>query len=158
MHVPNTAPTLATLPVADAQFVTLKTHGSWRVEHEHEAHDRCGPKGVTRQLDYTVTARGAPASLDDQGFLLDWQEVRRYFVETFSSVGHFPSCEQIAIRAVRDIAAMLHGRCAGIEVTVGFHGGAAELTAQWSAPEGWWQYVAEADRYATDHEYRTRKR
>lgn len=147
MHVPNTAPLVATMPIADAQSVTMTTKGSFHVEHESEAHDRCGPKGVTRQLDYTVTVTGAPASLDVQGFLIDWQDVRRYFAETYSRVGHFPSCEQIAIHAVRDIAAMLPGRCGGVTATVGFHGGAAELTAVWRAPDGWWQYGVEMMRY-----------
>lgn len=148
-HVPNTMPVVAALPVADAQTVTLDTHGSWRVEHESDGHDRCGPKGVTRELDYRVKVSGAPALLDDQGFLIDWQDIRRYFIQKFTRLGHFPSCEQIAVHAVRDIATdMLKGRCSAVEVTIGFHGGAAELTAKWEAPPGWWQYAEEQARIA----------
>ena len=146
MHVPNTAPLLATMPVADAQSLRMTTRGSFRVRHERDATDRCGPKGATRQLDYTVTVVGIPALLDENGFLLDWQTIRNYFPKTFSSVGHFPSCEQLAVRAVRDIAALMPGRLSSVSVTVGFHGGPAEMTATWDAPDGWWQCVVETER------------
>lgn len=146
-RIPNTFPTPAVVPTADAQSVTLDTHGSWHVEHESDGHDRCGPKDATRVLDYRVKVSGAPALLDDQGFLIDWQDIRRYFVTNYTNLGHFPSCEQIAVHAVRDIATgMLRGRCSAVEVTIGFHGGAADLTARWDAPPGWWQYAEEQQR------------
>lgn len=134
---------VATTPTPDPQSLTMTVRGGFHVEHEAEAHDRCGPKGATRVLDYSVRVTGAPAFLDAQGFLIDWQAVRRYFPATFGKVGHFPSCEEIACRAVADIANLLPGRLAAVEVTVGFHGGPADMTARWEAPPGWWQSTAE---------------
>ena len=148
MHVPKTAPLPAQMPTADAQSLRMTVKGSFHVEHESEAHQRCGPKGATRQLDYSVTVVGIPALLDADGFLIDWQAIRHYFPATFTNVGHFPSCEQIAVRAVRDIAALMPGRLSAVSVTTGFHGGPAEMTAEWYAPDGWWQCAVETERWA----------
>jgi hypothetical protein len=148
-HFPKTAPLAATVLAAHAQTLTMTVRGSFHVQHEAEAHDRCGPKGATRQLDWTVSVTSAPAMLDDEGFLLDWQVVRNYFPKTFARVGHFPSCEQIAVRAVHDIAALCPGRVSEVTATVGFHGGPADMEAKWTAPAGWWQALAEAEKYGT---------
>jgi hypothetical protein len=151
MHTPKTAPVLAVMPIADAQMLRMATKGSFHVDHEADAQDRCGPKGATRQMDYTVTVESMPAMLDDQGFLIDWQAIRRYFPAEFTKVSHFPSCEQIAVKAVRDIANMLPGKLGSVTVTVGFHGGPAEMTAIWNAPAGWFQCVVETERYSHEH-------
>lgn len=145
---PKTAPVAALLPVADAQNLKLVVRGNFHVHHEHDADDRCGPKGATRQMDYTVTVKSIPALLDEQGFMIDWQDVRNYFNRTYATVGHFPSCEQIACQAVRDIGNLLPGKLSYVSVTVGFHGGPAEMTAEWQAPEGWYQCLLEQEHYA----------
>jgi hypothetical protein len=119
--------------VIDPQEVELNTTGTFTVESANDETCRCGPIGTTRTISYRVLVISCPADLDSRGFMVDWQDIDRYFADTFRHLDKFPSCELIAIQAVRDIVSLVGAdRCSAVTVIVGTGAIPAGMTARWS--------------------------
>lgn len=110
----------------------METTGRFDVVSAGDISARCGLLGSAMSIAFKVVIASSPAHLDDNGFIIDWQEIHEYFADTYREVAVFPSCERIACRACTDIAAMLGEKCNSIEVTIGSGKHAAGMKARWS--------------------------
>jgi hypothetical protein len=117
-----------------AQALVMETTGEFTVTRWRAASSRCGLAGSPTTFAFRVRMCGGPHSLDDDGFLVDWQDIHTYFRTRFSRVGRFPSCEQIALRACSDLSKRYGGRCHRIRVRVAPPGAPAGMTAHWHRP------------------------
>lgn len=120
----------------NAAFATLKLerNGFIDVVATGDASRKCGPPGANR-LSYRVFVECPDDSLDQDGFLIDHNDLGKYFDEVWSKLIDFPSCERIAAKACRDIHDLMierGSRPCGIEVTVAAFGQAG-ITATWPA-------------------------
>jgi len=96
--------------------------------------NQCGSVGE-RRIRYHVAIVGNPSNLNPKGFVLDNNEVQRYFDEKYSKVeGDLPSCELMAMEACEDLASR-SGCPVRVEVTVGGNPEAG-LTAFWTPENG----------------------
>lgn len=125
----------APVVVIEPDEIELNTVGTFTVESANDETCRCGPIGTTRTISYRVLVVSCPADLDPRGFMVDWQDIDRYFTDTFRHLDKFPSCELIAIQAVRDIVSLVGPeRCSAVTVIVGTGAIPAGMTARWSRP------------------------
>lgn len=111
---------------------TLSRHGSFAVESPRRD-SQCGNIG-TDVLTYRVTVRGVEADLNASGWLLDNNDVPRYFQSRWHSVDVFPSCERLARTACLDLADLIRsngGNAAYIAVSVSGIPG-SEITCEWT--------------------------
>lgn len=92
---------------------------------------RCGPVGSPRNLAYKVVIHSSPEFLDEQGFIVDWQDVKMWFETAFTARLVFPSCERIACEACTYIVGLLHGRVHRVEVTIGSGATPAGMKSIW---------------------------
>lgn len=116
------------------QTIELETTGHFVVEAAVDESSRCGTLGSPRRIAYKVVITSAPEHLDANGFIIDWQEIRNYFVETYRNVTVFPSCERIACQACTDIVERLGACCLALDVTIGSGERPAGMTARWVGP------------------------
>lgn len=85
-----------------ALAITLKRTGVFSV-HAEDYSGQCGRLGQT-VVRYNVIVRGN--KLNPQGWLLDNTDIPSYFETTFRNVQRFPSCEEMAQTACKDLCAM----------------------------------------------------
>lgn len=121
------------------QELELETTGRFEVTVIPGADEscRCGLPGSPRNLAYKVLIVSHPEFLDENGFIIDWQVVRDWFLTAFTSQQVFPSCERIACMACTHIARLLDGRVSRIEVTIGSGVSAAGMKAVWYRPRNY---------------------
>jgi hypothetical protein len=128
----------------EPQVLELETTGTFVIERAGDENGRCGLTGSPRILAFKVVVASHPSFLNEQGFIIDWQEIHDYFADTFREVAVFPSCERIACQACTDIGTRLGHRCLGLEVTIGSGPTAAGMTAVWRRPRGFtliWRHL-----------------
>lgn len=112
--------------------LTLQRQGTFSVGECGDDTTQCGMRG-TRRLNYHVSITSTEKQLDEHGFIIDNNEVQRYFDEKFYRLDRFLSCEAIACQATQDLRTLVgRRRCTSVTVTIapGEHAG---LTAEWSA-------------------------
>lgn len=125
-----------TMTTAAAPFATLRLerNGDWIVTASGDRSRKCGPP-AENHMAYRVFVECPDDALDADGFVIDHNEIQAYFERTFGHVVDFPSCERIAVKAIRDLHELMVSRGSrpcGIEVTVAAFG-AAGITAHWPA-------------------------
>jgi len=106
--------------------MTLERNGSFMVNDKAEDHAQCGFRRGDRQVFFEVVIESDSACLDENGFILDNNEVQHYFDRTYSDVEVFQSCESIAIRAIDDLREIMgYDRVFSIRCTIkpGTHAG-----------------------------------
>lgn len=119
--------------------VSLNREGSFHVNCVGDDSTQCGIRGSTRTLFYKVFIRGREDCLTPEGFIIDNNDVQKYFEETYQhcDVETFPSCETMACRAVRSFHGMFgQGQLANVKVNhirVSISGNpqAVNPTAEW---------------------------
>lgn len=113
--------------------LTLTRKGSFTVGECHDDTTQCGMRG-SRNLHYSVAITSTERQLDSQGFIIDNNEIQRYFDEQYRKVARFLSCEEIACAACEGLKKLVGSRrCRSIAVTIAPYGTPAGLTAEWSA-------------------------
>lgn len=113
--------------------LTLARRGIFRVGECGDDTTQCGLRG-TRRLNYHVSITSTEKQLDRNGFIIDNNEIERYFYEKFARVDRFLSCEEIACQATMDLRKLVGARrCTAVRVTIAPDGIPAGLTAEWSA-------------------------
>lgn len=114
------------------QEIEMELTGLFAIERVGDESKRCGLLGSPRTLQYKVLIISSPSHLNEQGFIIDWQEIKAYFAEAYRELDVFPSCEMIACQACTHIVEMLGARCTSIEVTIGSGKRAAGMKARWT--------------------------
>jgi hypothetical protein len=115
--------------------LVIERHGDFAVTFKGSNASQCGALG-TQILRYVVRITGSEDHLTDQGFIIDNNDIHRYFVNTYKDVQDFESCERIATKACRDFKAMFgvgplsNVHVSEIAVTVG-GSPQAGITATW---------------------------
>jgi hypothetical protein len=113
--------------------LTLQRQGTFSVGECGDDTTQCGMRG-SRKLNYHVSISSTEKQLDEQGFIIDNNEIQQYFDAKFYSVDRFLSCEQIACQATMDLRKLVGARrCKSVAVTIAPVGIPAGLTAEWSA-------------------------
>ena len=98
--------------------LSLHRTGSFNVNRDAEDSTQCGFARGNRTCWFDVTIRSMN-QLDENGFLIDNNEVQHYFDRTYAGVTSFKSCETIALRAVNDLRDIVgHDRCLSIKVEI----------------------------------------
>lgn len=108
----------------------MKRTGVFTVNPHAEAVHHCG---VPRNFDlhYIVEIETSDDHLDQNGFIIDNNEVHQYFAQTYRYISVFKSCELIAMEACEHFCRRVKGLDA-ITVSVSGRPGAAWLTSSWS--------------------------
>src|SRR5712664_3592271 len=110
----------------------LESHGTFLVGASKDDSCRCGPLYSSRQLWYKARVVTTPDKLNEKGFVIDWQDVNKYFKQMFSQeLDTFPSCERIAVQACVDLVKLLDGRALELCVTIGGTKVPAGMSATW---------------------------
>lgn len=120
----------------DACFstLTLERNGTVDVVATGDVSRKCGPIGANT-LAFRVFVECPDTCLDDDGFVIDHNELQAYFDRTWGKVTDFPSCERIAKQAIRELHDLMVEKGSHpcrIEVTVAAFGQAG-ITAHWPA-------------------------
>lgn len=115
----------------DAEFRQERT-GSFSVNASKDRTLKCGPIDENTMV-YTVVLTTTCDQLDARGFIVDHQDIHAYFKHTFSDVEVFPSCELIAMKALRDLCAMVRKSCnlTGMMVKITPINAPAGMSIQW---------------------------
>lgn len=101
------------------QFMSLHRTGQFNVNLYAEDSTQCGFHRGDRTCFFDVRIDSTSDCLDANGFILDNNEVQKYFDRVYATAEVFPSCELIALRAIADLRDLMgHDRCYGVEVTI----------------------------------------
>lgn len=108
--------------------------GRFRVNFKGPNTNQCGQKNVTRELRYKVEITGDDTVLDQQGFIIDNNDIDRYFQEKYGVEDgfEFQSCENIAQEACKAFRGRLGHRRGLKKICVTVSGSdVASLSATW---------------------------
>lgn len=112
----------------------MRRVGQFDVYWTHDNTTQCGQAG-TERLAYDVRIEANDRCLDENGFIIDNNDIDGYFKRKYRRVRKFESCEKIAMVACEEIRAMLGDKpFRSIEVTIA-GSKMARLTAKWVRPK-----------------------
>lgn len=83
-------------------IITIKRKGSFPVGWTHSHDHQCGQKG-TSILHFKVEIQAKHIDLNPNGWIIDNNDIVRYFEEKYKHVKDFLSCEHISMQACRDL-------------------------------------------------------
>lgn len=87
-------------------IVCIEREGTFAVGWQHSHNHQCGNVGLD-VLKYRVCIKADPTNIgNDEGYILDNNDLPRYFKTKYAHVKDFVSCEHIVQVAVRDFEKM----------------------------------------------------
>ena len=94
--------------------LAMLRRGEFEINWTPNNENQCGLRRTTPEqskLWYEVTVVGDDRHLDEQGFIVDQFVIHKMFLDTFTNIPVFPSCEGVSSMACRKLWELLGPTC-----------------------------------------------